>query len=50
MMTGRAIEIRRRSPGPAHVDGEPLTLPEVLSVKIVPQSLRVLVPDSATML
>ena len=47
MMTGRAIEIRRRSPGPAHVDGEPLTLPEVLSVKIVPQSLRVLVPDRA---
>ena len=47
MMTGRVIEIRRSSSGPAHVDGEPLTLPEVLSVKIVPQSLRVLVPDRA---
>ena len=40
------IEIRRPSPGPAHLDGEPVTLPERLVIDIVPQSLHVLLPES----
>jgi YegS/Rv2252/BmrU family lipid kinase len=43
---GRRIRIRRPAAGPAHLDGEPITLPESLTIEIVPQSLRVLVPDS----
>jgi diacylglycerol kinase (ATP) len=46
-MRGRRVEIRRRSAGPAHLDGEPMTLPETLTVEIVPRSLRVVVPDDA---
>lgn len=44
-MQGREITIRRGSSGPAHLDGEPVTLPETLHVRIRPRSLRVLVPD-----
>lgn len=47
MVRGRAIEIRRAAAGPAHVDGEPLTLPEHLTINVVPRSLRVLLPDRA---
>jgi YegS/Rv2252/BmrU family lipid kinase len=46
-MQARSIEIRRAAAGPAHLDGEPVTLPETLRVEIVPRSLRVLVPDEA---
>ncbi|HEX9502494.1 MAG TPA: YegS/Rv2252/BmrU family lipid kinase [Thermoanaerobaculia bacterium] len=46
MRRGSHIEIRRPAPGPAHLDGEPVTLPEVLTIRIVPKSLRVLLPDS----
>ena len=42
---GREITIRRAAPGPAHLDGEPLTLPETLHVRVRPRSLRVLVPE-----
>jgi len=42
---GREIIIRRGAPGPAHLDGEPLTLPETLHVTVRPQSLRILVPE-----
>jgi diacylglycerol kinase family enzyme len=45
---GTRIEIRRPDAGPAHLDGEPVALPERLSVEIVPRSLRVLVPDKMT--
>lgn len=45
ILRGRRIEIRRTSEGPAHLDGEPLRLPERLSIEVVPQSLKVLVPD-----
>ena len=45
---GTRIEIRRPSAGAAHLDGEPVVLPERLSVEIVPRSLRVLVPDKMT--
>ena len=44
MTQGRFIKIRRESAGPAHVDGEPIALPEVLEVAINPRSLRVLIP------
>ena len=40
----RDVTIRRATAGPAHVDGEPITLPETLAVKVVPRSLRVLMP------
>ena len=43
---GTRIEIRRPAAGPAHLDGEPLSLPESLSIEVVPQSLRVLIPDN----
>jgi YegS/Rv2252/BmrU family lipid kinase len=49
-MRGRRVEIVRRSAGPAHLDGEPMTLPEALTVEIVPRSLRVVVPDASTSL
>jgi len=47
-LQAREITIRRSVAGPAHLDGEPVTLPEELRVRIVPQSLKVLVPDAAT--
>jgi YegS/Rv2252/BmrU family lipid kinase len=43
---GKEIVIRRDSAGPAHLDGEPLVLPEELRVRIRPKSLRVLVPET----
>ena len=43
---GRHIIIRRESAGPAHLDGEPVMLPAQLDVRVVPASLRVLVPSS----
>jgi YegS/Rv2252/BmrU family lipid kinase len=42
------VTIRRPAAGPAHLDGEPLTLSEQLHVRIVPRSLRLLVPDTTT--
>ncbi len=44
------VRIRRPAAGPAHLDGEPFTLPEVIEVRIVPRSLRLLVPDATTAL
>ncbi|MGH9419181.1 MAG: diacylglycerol/lipid kinase family protein [Thermoanaerobaculia bacterium] len=46
-MRGRSITITRHTSGAAHLDGEPVTLPETLTIEIVPRSLRVIVPDSA---
>lgn len=42
------VTITRTGAGPAHLDGEPMTLPAQLHVRVVPQSLRLLVPDEAT--
>lgn len=43
---GRSITIRRPSPGPAHLDGEPVgDLGQTLEIRVRPLSLRVLVPD-----
>lgn len=38
------VTIRRGSEGPAHLDGEPVTLGRELNVRVRPESLRVLVP------
>ena len=46
-MRGRRIGIARVTAGPAHLDGEPLTLPESLIIEVVPRSLRIVVPDAA---
>lgn len=43
---GRHIVIQRESEAPAHLDGEPFMMPARLDVRIVPSSLRVLVPSS----
>jgi diacylglycerol kinase (ATP) len=45
-----ALTLRRAVAGPAHLDGEPLTLPETLEVRVVPQSLRLLVPADTVVL
>jgi YegS/Rv2252/BmrU family lipid kinase len=45
-MRGRSITITRRAPGAAHLDGEPVTMPESLTIEIVPRSLRVIVPEN----
>lgn len=50
MVQAAEVTIRRPDAGPAHLDGEPVALPEALRVRIVPQSLRLLVPDSAAAL
>ena len=42
------VTIRRPGAGPAHLDGEPITLGEELHVRVIPRSLRLLVPDTAT--
>ena len=42
------VHIRRPAAGPAHLDGEPFALPEEIRVRIVPSSLRLLVPDTVT--
>lgn len=42
------VHIRRPTPGPAHLDGEPFPLPAEIVARIVPQSLRLLVPDAMT--
>jgi YegS/Rv2252/BmrU family lipid kinase len=41
------LTIRRQHEGPAHLDGEPVDLPAELQIRIVPRSLRVLVPAAA---
>ena len=40
------VRIKRGGEGPAHLDGEPVTLPAELVVKVRPLSLRLLVPDA----
>ncbi len=39
----RELEISRPEPGPAHIDGEPLILPDTLEVKCHPGQLRLFV-------
>lgn len=41
---GREITIRRAAVGPVHLDGEPLTMGETLTIRVVPESLKVVVP------
>jgi diacylglycerol kinase (ATP) len=42
------VTIRRANAGAAQLDGEPVTLPAELTVRVNPKSLKLLVPDSAT--
>jgi diacylglycerol kinase (ATP) len=41
------VTIQRHAAGDAHLDGEPLTLPRELQVRVRPRSLNVLVPANA---
>ncbi len=43
-MQGREITIRRAAAGPAHLDGEPLTMGTTLDIRVVTKSLKVVVP------
>jgi diacylglycerol kinase (ATP) len=45
---GREITIRRAAAGPVHLDGEPLTMGGTLAIRVVPQSLRIVVPEGTT--
>ncbi len=45
MLQTSEVTIRRSSSGPAHLDGEPVTLGADLHVRVHPASLRLLVPD-----
>lgn len=45
MQQGRQIVIRRPAAGAGHLDGEPVSLPDTLTIEVVPRSLRVLLPD-----
>lgn len=45
---GRHVRVRRAAAGPAHIDGEAVTLPAELDVRIRPASLRVLLPRKST--
>jgi diacylglycerol kinase (ATP) len=47
-LQGETIRIRREASGPAHLDGEPVLLPAELDIRVVPQSLRILLPDATT--
>ena len=47
-LQGKVIRVRRTNAGPAHLDGEPFTLPAELDIRVVPQSLRILLPDATT--
>jgi diacylglycerol kinase (ATP) len=40
------LTIARHAPGPAHLDGEPVLLGDTLSVRILPNALRVVVPGN----
>lgn len=47
MLQTTQVTIRRPAPGPAHLDGEPVTLPALLTIAVHPSSLRILVPNEA---
>jgi diacylglycerol kinase (ATP) len=42
------LSIERNAEGPAHIDGEPIMLGTSITVRCVPQSLRILVPKKDT--
>lgn len=41
-----SLSIRRKSPGVAHVDGEPIELPEVINIECHPSAVRVFAPGN----
>lgn len=46
-LRGRAFVIERTAPGLVHTDGETHAVPEVISIRVNPRSLRVLVPPTS---
>ena len=48
MFQTNEVTIHRPAAGIAQLDGEPVTLPEQLHVRVRPQSVKLLVPDTAT--
>ena len=44
VIRGREITIRRGGEGPVHLDGEPFVMGAELKIRVVPESLRVLLP------
>lgn len=47
MLRATSVHIRRQIAGPAHLDGEAVTLPADIDVEVHPRSLRVLVPRAS---
>lgn len=45
MFDCRELTIHRSGPGVAHFDGDPVMLGDEINISIVPQSLKVLIPD-----
>lgn len=43
-LRGRTVTVRRPAPGPAHLDGEAVTLPDVFTATVCPLSLHVIAP------
>lgn len=44
----REVKIFRKSPGPAHIDGDPIEMPESIAIKCQPRMLSVLAPTKET--
>ena len=45
IIRGKRIHVKRVSPGPAHLDGEPHTSAANTEIELIPGSLRVIVGD-----
>ena len=45
MTRATEVTIKRQNPGWAHIDGDPVLLPETIHYRIVPAGLKVLVPE-----
>ena len=41
----RKLTITRESDGPAHFDGDPITLGKEISIELIPEGIQVLIPD-----
>jgi diacylglycerol kinase (ATP) len=48
MLRAASLRVERTNAGPAHLDGEPFLMGRELNVRVVPRSLRLLVPDRVT--
>lgn len=48
MYRAKEVHIRRKSPGIVHLDGEPIEMGADINIRINPQALKVLVPQTRT--